>query len=64
MDLGEHVAQFRFPVRDRAGQFTDADPWRTHQRVRTRGLKPLVTCHGQVLEPDRGQAPRPDGAAR
>ena len=24
MDLGEHVARFRFLVRDRAGQFTDS----------------------------------------
>ena len=29
------------------------DPRRPDQRVRTRSLKPLVTGHGRVLEPDR-----------
>ena len=29
------------------------DPRRPDQRVRTRGLKPLVTAHGPVLAPDR-----------
>jgi putative transposase len=26
MDLGERAARFRFPIRDRAGQFTEAGP--------------------------------------
>ena len=41
----------------RAGPRQDpasTDPRRPDQRVRTRGLKPLVRRHGRVLEPDRG----------
>jgi hypothetical protein len=30
-----------------------ASPRRAHQRVRTRGLKPLIRDRGRVLEPDR-----------
>ena len=47
------------PVPDRAGARQDpvsTDPRRPDQRVRTRSLKPLIRCHGRVLEPDR-----PDG---
>src|SRR6185503_16047679 len=43
-------------ARPRAGLRQDpasTDPRRPHQRVRTRGLKPLVTWHGRVLKPDR-----------
>jgi hypothetical protein len=34
-----------------------ADPRRLDQRVRGRGLKPLVRCHGRVLAPDRDARP-------
>jgi putative transposase len=47
------------PVPDRAGARQDpvsTDPRRPDQRVRTRSLKPLIRCHGRVLEPD--SAPR------
>jgi hypothetical protein len=33
------------------------DPRRAHQRVRTRGLKPLLRGNGRVLEPDRAAIP-------
>ena len=32
---------------------TSTGPRRPDQRVRTRSLKPLITCRGRVLEPDR-----------
>jgi len=32
-----------------------ASPRRAHQRVRTRGLKPLIRDRGRVLEPDRNR---------
>ena len=45
--------------RSRAGPRQDpasTGPRRPDQRVRTRSLKPLVTGHGRILEPDRASA--------
>ena len=58
--MQRHIGRYSFVRRDRnplsrAGLRQDqasVNPRRPHQRVRIRGLKPLVTCHGRVLEPD------------
>ncbi len=54
MDLGERAAQFRFLIRDRAGQFTSAfdavlsgagiEVVKTHRAARERTLMPSAGC--------------------
>ncbi len=65
MNLGDRAADFRFLVRDRAGEFTesfdallaDADikavKIRPHQRIRADRVEAQVDTSGRVLEPHR-----------